>query len=173
MKRVLPIIVSVIIMGCLSGAAWAVPMTWTDTFTPPNGNVYIGPNYTYLHDITNDGFNPGSDLVESFSLHIDLLDDGDRGWEIASVTLDNLLWAGLYDGSKDIDLGYGILGSLLLLEDGQLNVTLSSTLGDFYFVGSTLTADGCGTAPVPEPATLMLLGSGLLGLAGFRKKMKK
>jgi len=30
-----------------------------------------------------------------------------------------------------------------------------------------------GPAPVPEPATMMLLGSGLLGLLGLRKKFKK
>lgn len=33
---------------------------------------------------------------------------------------------------------------------------------------------GSGTAPVPEPATIILMGTGLLGIAGIgRKKLKK
>jgi hypothetical protein len=30
-----------------------------------------------------------------------------------------------------------------------------------------------GVDPVPEPSTMLLLGSGMLGLWGYRKKIKK
>jgi hypothetical protein len=36
-----------------------------------------------------------------------------------------------------------------------------------------ITTESEGTSPLPEPITMLLLGLGLLGLAGIRKKFKK
>jgi hypothetical protein len=44
---------------------------------------------------------------------------------------------------------------------------------DWPFYGLAVHSGNVSVAPVPEPSTILLVATGLLGLAGFRKKFKK
>jgi hypothetical protein len=57
------------------------------------------------------------------------------------------------------------------LDSGALRVGIH--VQSFANGGSESFINDPQAAPVPEPTTMLLLGTGLLGLAGFRKKMKK
>jgi hypothetical protein len=57
-----------------------------------------------------------------------------------------------------------------LVHVSSLGFNIGSNLGEGNYFGDHL--DGTAN-PVPEPATMLLLGSGLIGFAMFRRKFRK
>jgi hypothetical protein len=93
-----------------------------------------------------------------------------------SVSLDNIFltsgtyWLALHVQPTQTDMHWTIplwgsigYGSLISV-DGGLNYSS-------YDYEHNFTLEGCSSA-VPEPASMLLLGLGLFGIAGFRKRMK-
>ena len=179
LKRVFALVLLAVGFSTAARADY-IPATWTDSLNVGSG-VYIGhdQSYTYTHNLNDNGFQPLNDWITGFHLSINLADDS-RSWldgpELAYVNLPGSLGDGFvtnFGVSGEEFGGWSILGLLQLNTLGTLTVTISSIIGDFNLVGSTLTATGlANVASVPEPGALGLLGIGLMGMAFSMRRRK-
>ncbi len=186
MKKLLMFLCTVTFVLGVVGSANAIPITWTDKidFTP---DIYISwfGSKSYTHDISDgaDGYKGilmgGDDYLTGYSLIVELYDDGGCwDWcELAYVDQPGFIADGFYNFNySNITLGWSFAGLVSLSTDGQMEVSINSWWGDFYLDSSTLIAYGDnegGAMPVPEPATMFLMGVGLLAIGNLGKRVKK
>ncbi len=143
--------------------------------TPDNSDVSLGINGALILQFTDNSLTTSGD--NNADLHIFEIGSVTE-WMNVAISTDALSWIDLGNvlgqpSSIDIDSIAGVtpgtLYSYVRISDIPPNQSgYPWGEADIDAVGAISSA-----APVPEPSTLLLLGSALFGIAAFRKKMER
>jgi len=165
MRRLMIIVAAVILSIGIVSSAWSLTIERVYNPTDVLLRAYSSPSSVDWWFYLTPEYNPSGMYLTDATITLNLRGDGDTANETATFQVST---AGLQTWTltnPNIDVTLEITTGLSSLQDGTGYFRLRAIEGDFWFESARLTANA-----VPEPTTLMLIGLGLLGIAGLRRK---